>query len=367
MGVFKKGKDGKYVIQFQHKGVTHTCYSPDDTKVGFERRADAVAYEPIFRAKILAAGKKVTPMVVNDAFISDFMAWMRKKLKPSTFYGYVSVFDKYWKGKVVGLNVADIDNNLIEAIADKLFRRKANHNGKSAVGKLFVKYLKKYNVGLDPDIIQAPKKTSPHVKEYSIYTKDDFERFFAAIDDESDQFLFLMLFHYGLRISECLGLMWTDFKPDGLHIDRCACVKNEKRGVVFTSPKTVNSIRVYPLLKVLAPYLEELRPTKGGSPYVFPAKSSLKGALVEGQSTVRRKAIDYAEKAGLEPIKLHEFRHSCVSNLLASGLPVRVVARWVGDTERMVQDTYSHLLPSEKDIIKDFFDGDDINKGDSED
>lgn len=88
MGVFKKGKDGKYVIQFQHKGVTHTCYSPDDTTVGFERRADAVAYEPIYRAKIMAAGKKVTPMVVNDAFISDFMAWMRKKLKSSTCSRY---------------------------------------------------------------------------------------------------------------------------------------------------------------------------------------------------------------------------------------------------------------------------------------
>lgn len=69
----------------------------------------------------------------------------------------------------------------------------------------------------------------------------------------------------------------------------------------------------------------------------------------------------------MEPIKLHEFRHSCVSNLLASGLPVRVVARWVGDTERMVQDTYSHLLPSEKDIIKDFFDAEGVKKDDSED
>ena len=58
----------------------------------------------------------------------------------------------------------------------------------------------------------------------------------------------------------------------------------------------------------------------------------------------------------------------CVSNLLASGLSVRVVARWVGDTERMVQDTYSYLLPNEKDVTKDFFDGlDDINSdGDSE-
>ena len=64
-----------------------------------------------------------------------------------------------------------------------------------------------------------------------------------------------------------------------------------------------------------------------------------------------------SKKAGAKVIKLHEFRHSFVSNLLASSLSVRVVARWVGDTERMVQSTYSHLLSSKKDVIKDFFDG----------
>ena len=65
----------------------------------------------------------------------------------------------------------------------------------------------------------------------------------------------------------------------------------------------------------------------------------------------------YAEAAGVKAIKLHEFRHSCVSNRLMHKQPVRLVARWVGDTERMVQDTYSHLLPSEKDVIRDFLDG----------
>ena len=64
-----------------------------------------------------------------------------------------------------------------------------------------------------------------------------------------------------------------------------------------------------------------------------------------------------SKKAGVKVIKFHEFRHSCVSNLLANSLSVRVVAHWVGDTERMVRDSYSHLLPSEKEVIKDFFDG----------
>lgn len=39
-----------------------------------------------------------------------------------------------------------------------------------------------------------------------------------------------------------------------------------------------------------------------------------------------RKTAMYAKKTGVKVIKLHEFRHSCVSNLLASGLSVRVVA-----------------------------------------
>jgi integrase len=71
-------------------------------------------------------------------------------------------------------------------------------------------------------------------------------------------------------------------------------------------------------------------------------------AIVEGQSTVHRKAHDYAKKADVKVIKLHEFRHSCVSNLLMHGISPRLVARWVGDTESMVLSTYSHLLPSEK-------------------
>lgn len=33
------------------------------------------------------------------------------------------------------------------------------------------------------------------------------------------------------------------------------------------------------------------------------------------------RGYNVAEKAGMEPIKLHGFRHSCVGNLLASGLP----------------------------------------------
>ncbi len=55
-------------------------------------------------------------------------------------------------------------------------------------------------------------------------------------------------------------------------------------------------------------------------------------------------------------MKVHGFRHSCVSWLLSEGVSYRTVARWVGGTEAVVLQTYSHLLPDEKDEIAKFID-----------
>ena len=45
-----------------------------------------------------------------------------------------------------------------------------------------------------------------------------------------------------------------------------------------------------------------------------------------------------------------------MSLLLSEGMRYRTVARWVGDTEAVVLQTYSHLVPDEKDQIADFLD-----------
>ena len=77
-----------------------------------------------------------------------------------------------------------------------------------------------------------------------------------------------------------------------------------------------------------------------------------------GHSEVRRRIDKYMAKAELPHMKVHGFRHSCVSYLLSKGMSYRTVARWVGDTEIVVLQTYSHLLPDEKNQIADFLDGD---------
>ena len=58
-----------------------------------------------------------------------------------------------------------------------------------------------------------------------------------------------------------------------------------------------------------------------------------------------------SHRAGLPHIKIHGFKHSCVSYLLPQGMNYRTIARWVGDTKEEILQTYSHLVPDEKDQI----------------
>ena len=350
MPVYFRQSDKRWFIRINYAGKRHTCYSVASTKKPFKNRKEAQDYEPIFASSLMGA-KTTQTITITYEYLEDFYLFMKERLKPSTYYGYKDTFEKYWAELFLDLEVDSITNPMLETLNRKVFATPQNWQGKSASGKLFVKFLRKTKPELDPDFIHQPKVHTPKTHEYQIYTEEEFKKFMSVIVDRQHRFLFLLLFKYGLRISECLGLRWSDFKSDGLHIERCACVKNDQHEVIFTSPKTKNSYRVYPVLDIFKPYIKELCP-EDKSRQIFEAKQT--GAKVWGQTTVRRLAMRYAEAAGVKAIKLHEFRHSCVSNLLMHKQPVRLVARWVGDTETMVLNTYSHLLPNEKSVIADF-------------
>lgn len=94
----------------------------------------------------------------------------------------------------------------------------------------------------------------------------------------------------------------------------------------------------YPIVDAIRPYIVRLKPAYLKENHqVFEADK--KGAVVLGQTSVRSHCEQFSKQAGLKPIRLHEFRHSCVSSLLMHGISPRLVARWVGDTESMVLST----------------------------
>lgn len=53
----------------------------------------------------------------------------------------------------------------------------------------------------------------------------------------------------------------------------------------------------------------------------------------------------YATKAGLEDVRLHDLRHTAASQMLMAGVPLSVVAERLGCTEGNILRTYRHYIP----------------------
>ena len=74
-------------------------------------------------------------------------------------------------------------------------------------------------------------------------------------------------------------------------------------------------------------------------------------------SGVRRRALSAWAAAGLEPISLHEGRHTCASGLIASGANAKTIQKVMGPASIQVTfDVYGHLMPGGLDEALDAFD-----------
>lgn len=153
-----------------------------------------------------------------------------------------------------------------------------------------------------------------------------------------------LLCYYGLRIGELVGLKKGDFDFDNntLTIRRTIAVHTLSLGRAELSPKTERSNRILILMPGIKELIDE---SLDEDDFIFPQEGNK--SLPMWEMTVRRRMRKYMKRVGLPIIKIHEFRHSCASNLLRAGIPLRVVARWIGDKESTVLDYYSHMFLDE--------------------
>jgi integrase len=77
--------------------------------------------------------------------------------------------------------------------------------------------------------------------------------------------------------------------------------------------------------------------------------SEARGRVFESDWHVRRaaeRARARWEKKGMQPLTLHEARHTFASLMLAAGVNVKALSRWMGHSNIGVTlDLYSHVMP----------------------
>ena len=358
---FRKARKTWY-IKVYIGGKRFECYS-NSSGESFTKKRDALQYEPVFISTLTDKHDEVKKRVLCDDMFPLFLKDCEMRLKVNTYRGLLYPFNKYIAPFFKGMALEDVTNAYIESLNTTINKRPNNTRIQIYVAKKFVRFLRKTKGELDPDRLFLAKRHRPNENDYKIYTEDQFKLFLSAIENENHRFLFTILFYYGLRIGEALGLRWSDFSDGQCHIRRELLRYPDGKGhQMVSTPKTRNSIRDYPIIDAIFPYLEG---KKLNNDYCFLSHKGPNSGCALSYSEARRLTLRYSKAAGIFRIRLHEFRHSCVSWLLSNGQNYRAVARWVGDTEAVVLSTYSHLIPGEKDQIAVFLNSGRTNQSDS--
>ena len=177
-------------------------------------------------------------------------------------------------------------------------------------------------------------------QELSFLTPDEI-RLLLATSEEPERMLFATLAYSGLRLGEALGLAWrhVSFTDNAILLER-----SWSRYGGYQEPKTQTSRRAVPMMPSLASLLFEYHQAQG-CPAPDALVFSFSGTLPLDPGNTRREFAKALDRAGLKHVKLHSFRHSFASFLLASGASVKALQRSLGHASAsMTLNTYSHLI-----------------------
>ena len=173
-------------------------------------------------------------------------------------------------------------------------------------------------------------------------TKTEVRQVLAAVDltspfGQRDYLLVLFLYHTGLRVGECAGLITHLVARDGqprlyLHLPASVCKGSRGRVV------PLNAIAQLCVRKLLAFNSARGFSTAPAAPLF---QNRCHGPL--SVRSIQHLVAYYREKAGLDVRATpHTFRHSHASQLVAAGVPTVVVQKLLGHRYLSSTQVYTH-------------------------
>jgi integrase len=187
----------------------------------------------------------------------------------------------------------------------------------------------------------APMKKVPRpAVEMQTYTPEEIRRVLCVADKDRNGHLWYLALS-GLRRGEIAGLRWSDidFGAGVLTIARNR-VQAGAANVVENEPKTLSSCRTLPLDEGLVSVLKRASARHAQERLSLGAAHRDSGYVAVNEigepytpDTLTRMWHKVAKAAGVRPIRLHDARHSCGTALHLRGVPLAVIAKWLGHAD----------------------------------
>ena len=198
----------------------------------------------------------------------------------------------------------------------------------------------------------TPRVRKPHIQ---VLTDDELAALFSRLRGRPLYMPVLLAASTGMRRGEVLGLRWCDVDFDRSTLQIAQVVELLRERVSVKEPKTERSRRTIALPDTLVQALRSHRKAQaehclklgcGRFDLVFPTWD---GKLMHPAHFTKAFAREVAA-AKIPQVTFHGLRHTHITHLLRSGVPVHVVSERAGHANPTVTlNIYAHLLPGQQE------------------
>lgn len=315
----------------------------------------------------IAKNSKYSNMLFSD-YMLEWLENIKPKVVQSTYIGYEQVVKgrlcPYFKSKKIKL--IDLRPKDIQDFINYLYKQKLK-------GSTIAHYTSNMNTALKEAVIAEIIPSNPMDRIESVkkevyipefYTDDELIELIEVIKTQKLELPLTLGIIYGLRREEILGLTWNviDFKNKSITI-RKTVGRGKYDGVtqflIKDIPKNKSSYRTLPMFDFIADLLKKykekykLNEKIFGNTYITDYKDFI--CLMDNGELVKPDYVDRTfsrilKENGFRHIRLHDLRHSCATLLLRNGVPLPEIQKWLGHSNIITTQRYSHLDQNDKSI-----------------
>lgn len=172
--------------------------------------------------------------------------------------------------------------------------------------------------------------------KYNIYTVEQFNVLLNKVTDTSLELPVILAGLCGMRLSEIMGLIWSDIDFEGCTIDIQRAMVFVGKEVIEKDTKTNNSYRKINVPDYVIERLKQYR----GIGYAYPKKD---GSPEHG-GNYRLRLYNFMKKNGLPKTRFHDLRHFAATTLLDMNIPDKIIASMLGHANTNMTKKYQHVI-----------------------
>ena len=357
-------KDGlqKYNVRINY--IDDTGQSKQLTRIayGADRAKDL---ELRLYVDVKIKGERPIVKITIQELFDEFLEMKSYEIRKRTYLKIQHIFNRfilptYKNYRIDKINVKDIQQWKIQ-MEKRNLALKTKKEAFIYFNGMMNYAIKMEYINKNPLIKLGNFKDTLHIKpEMKIYTPEEFKKFINVVKETAEEkeksnndlsewnyyVFFNIAFYTGLRKGEIHALKWSDIDGSYLSVKR-SITQRLKGEDIETAPKNKSSIRT---LQMPVPLLRILNEQKQRQQLCHNFTDDFRICNSVCDTTIKRKNEIYSKKAGLNVIRIHDFRHSHASALANNNINIQEVARRLGHSRvEMTWNTYCHLYPKEEE------------------